>query len=361
MYSNPLLLLLALLGPTAILAQLNVLARKAGKLYFGTATDTGELGNTTYYSILTNTSEFGQLVPSNGQKWIFTEPLQGVFNFTEGHIVTDITQKTGQLLRCHNLVWHSQLAPWVENTTWTAETLAPMLEEHVFREAREWKGKCYAWDVVNEALDEDGSFRESVFFDILGPEFIKIAFRAAARADPGAKLYYNDYNIESPGNKSAAARTIVKMLQDDGIKVDGVGLQSHFVVGSTPSIDEQIETMRGYADLGVEVAITELDIRLDLPANTSNLAQQKEDYKKTVGACMQVKECIGITVWDFWDPVSWVPSVFEGQGAATLYFDNFTKHPAYYGVVEALTNKTDGGKPGCKSRREAKRSKPSFP
>lgn len=188
---------------------------------------------------------------------------------------------------------------------WTKETLTQALVQHVTHEARHWAGQCYAWDVVNEALNDDGTYRNDTFLSVLGPDYIKIAFRAAAAADPWAKLYYNDYNIESPGNKSASVRTnIVKFLQDDGIRIDGVGLQSHFTTGNSPTIDQQIETMKGYTDMGVDVAITELDVKTELPDTPEKLQQQKQAYTDAVGACMQVYRCVGMTVWDFYDPVS---------------------------------------------------------
>lgn len=202
-----------------------------------------------------------------------------MFNFTEGEIVTDLAKEQGKFLRCHALVWHSQLAPWVEEKNWTAEALTAAVTEHVNRVAGHWKGQCYAWDVVNEALNEDGTYRESVFYNVLGEDFIKLAFRLAAAADPDAKLYYNDYNLESPSPKSEAARGIVRMLQEDGIRIDGIGMQAHLTAGEAPSLDEQIAVIESYAELGVEVALTELDIRIVLPVNETNLAWQKEDYK----------------------------------------------------------------------------------
>lgn len=184
-------------------AQLNALAQKAGKLYFGTATDNGELNNTRYVSILRDRREFGQLTPSNGQKWMYVEPEQGVFNFTPGSVVTNLARKDRQFLRCHNLVWHSQLAPWVENGNWTKETLTKAMVNHIEHVAGHWKGQCYAWDVLNEALNDDGTYRESVFLNVIGPEYIRIAFKTAARVDPHAKLYYNDYNLEGVTSKSS--------------------------------------------------------------------------------------------------------------------------------------------------------------
>ena len=145
--------------------------------------------------------------------------------------------------------------------------------------AGHYKGKCYAWDVVNEALEEDGSWRESVFYQVLGEEYIKLAFRLAAEVDPEAKLYYNDYNIERPGDKVDGALRIVKMLQDDGIRIDGVGMQAHFTIGRSPSLDDQIAVIESYGALNVEVAYTELDVRVDIPSNSTGHALQKKEYR----------------------------------------------------------------------------------
>jgi endo-1,4-beta-xylanase len=124
-------------------------------------------------------------------QWIFVEPEIHVFNYTEGEIVSDLAKKSGDVLRCHNLVWHSQLAPWVENTTWSKENMTAMLREHILKEAGHWKGQCYAWDVLNEALNDNGTYRETVFYNTLGPDYIPFIFKVAAEADPHAKLYYN--------------------------------------------------------------------------------------------------------------------------------------------------------------------------
>ncbi|KAK4118400.1 glycoside hydrolase family 10 protein, partial [Parathielavia appendiculata] len=331
---------------------LDVLAKKAGLKYFGAATDSPgqreragyEEVYPQYDQIMWESGEFGQTTPTNGQKWLFAEPTRGVFNYTEGEIVTSLAKKHGMYLRCHALVWHSQLAPWVESTTWTADELRKVIVDHITNVAGHWKGQCYAWDVVNEALNEDGTYRQSVFYKVLGEEYIKLAFKTAAAVDPQAKLYYNDYNLESPSGKTAGAQRIVKMLQAEGIKIDGVGLQAHLVAEGHPTLDQHIDAIKGFTDLGVEVALTELDIRLTLPATAENLALQKEAYKNAVGACVQVDGCVGVTLWDFYDPFSWVPYVFPSEGAATLWFEDFTKHPAYDGVVEALTNKTSNGK-----------------
>jgi endo-1,4-beta-xylanase len=157
--------------------------------------------------------------------------------------------------------------------------------------------------VVNEAFEDNGTFRNDVFFRVIGQPYIKIAFDAAAAADPDVKLYYNDYSIESPSPKTTSALNLVKSLKASGTKIDGVGLQSHFIVGATPSKAIQMANLQSFAALGVEVAITELDIRMKLPSTTALNIQQSADYQATTAACVGVKACVGITVWDFDDKV----------------------------------------------------------
>lgn len=129
---------------------------------------------------------------------------------------------------------------------------------------------------------------------------------------------------------------MISDLKDAGVQVDGVGFQAHFVVGETPDTDTQVANMGAFVDLGVEVAITELDIRMDLPANDDLLAQQSDDYASTVAACIQTDGCVGVTVWDFDDEFSWVPSTFEGQGAADLFDEDLKPKPAFDGTLAAL-------------------------
>lgn len=170
-----------------------------------------------------------------------------------------------------------------------------MIVRHITNVAGHWKGRCYAWDVVNEALEDDGTWRQSVFYKVLGEDYIKLAFRTAAEVDPDAKLYYNDYNLESVSAKSEAARGIVKMLQADGIRIDGIGMQAHLVAHRAPTLDQQIEVISSYAELGVEVALTELDVRIELPVNETNLEWQKEAYKAVSRGPHVSKVCMTLT------------------------------------------------------------------
>ena len=315
-----------------------------GLLYFGTATD-NPANDAAYTKALSNSSDFGQITPANQQKWDAIEPDEGQFTFTRADAIVSLATENGQMMRCHNLVWHQQLPAWVTGGTWTKATLTAALQAHVTGEVTHYKGKCYAWDVVNEALNDDGTFRSDVFMKIIGEDYIRIAFEAAAAADPQAKLYYNDFSIETPSPKTTAALNIVKKLKAAGTKIDGVGFQSHFIVGSTPSETTQISNLRSFTALGVEVALTELDIRMKLPSTAASLSQQKTDYQTSISACVAVDGCVGITVWDFGDKYSWVPSTFMGFGSADLFDETVKPKPAYSGVAAGFTssNTTSNG------------------
>ncbi|KAL1880035.1 hypothetical protein Daus18300_001398 [Diaporthe australafricana] len=337
---------LALVAATGANAQLHKLAVAAGLKYFGSATDNPELTDTAYTAILSDAEEFGQITPGNSQKWDTIEPQNGTFSFTKGDVIADLAKTNSQILRCHNLVWYNQLPSWVSSGSWTNETLTAVLQTHITSEVEHYKGQCYAWDVVNEAISDagDGSLRDNVFYTTIGEYYLPIAFAAAAAADPDAKLYYNDYSIEFSGAKTTAALGIVDLIQGAGVKIDGVGLQGHFIVGSTPSAKDLAGVLEQYTAKGVEVAYTELDVRhSSVPADDAAVQQQATDYTSVVSACLQVEGCVGVTVWDFYDKFSWVPSTFSGAGEACLYDENLSKKPAWTSISSALAAAGTGG------------------
>jgi endo-1,4-beta-xylanase len=168
--------------------------------------------------------------------------------------------------------------------------------------------------VINEPFNDDGTWRSDVFYNTLGTSYVAIALQAARAADPGAKLYINDYNVEGSGAKASALLALVQSLQSQGVPIDGVGFQCHFIVGEVPGTLQS--NMEAFTALGIELAITELDIRMTLPSTDALLAQQKADYETVIGACNAVKGCVGVTIWDYTDKYSWVPGTFPGQGAA---------------------------------------------
>jgi endo-1,4-beta-xylanase len=341
---------MAVAAPSSAAAEptLGQLAAAKGR-YFGSATDNPTLNNSAYTAVLG--SEFGQITVGNTQKWQYTEPSRGQFDYTQADQIVAFAQAHNQLVRGHTLVWHNQLASWVNDVP--AGELLGVMRNHIANVAGHFKGKVIHWDVVNEAFEDDGTRRQSVFQQKLGDGYIAEAFKAARAADPNAKLYYNDYNIDGIGAKSDAVYNLVKSFKQQGIPIDGVGLQAHLVLGQVPSTMRQ--NIQRFADLGVDVAITELDIRMRTPRDASKDAQQAADYRTVTNACLAVTRCVGITVWDFSDGYSWIPSVFPGEGAALIYDENFAKKPSYWAVYEALggttttttTTTTGGNGTGC--------------
>lgn len=189
-----------------------------------------------------NTHDFGEATPANIMKFEFVEPEQGVFNWTGPQEFLDIAHATRKYVRCHNLIWKSELPTWVTDPAvpWTNATLSAVIYEHVYNIVEHFGDQCYSWDVVNEALADSpaGSYdNSSIFYDVIGPAYVVEAFQAATDAvrknHLSVKLFYNDYNIEYPGAKSTAAQAIVSELKARNIQIDGVGLESHFIVGKS--------------------------------------------------------------------------------------------------------------------------------
>ncbi|MGA5064909.1 endo-1,4-beta-xylanase [Streptomyces exfoliatus] len=315
-------------------APLRDLAAARG-VYLGTAVTGGKL--TGGYAD-TAAAQFDSITPGNEMKWDAVESVRGQFDWAGADRVVAFAEAHAQKVRGHTLVWHSQLPSWVNNGTWTADTLRTVMTDHVTTEVSRYKGRVDHWDVVNEPLNEDGTLRRSVFGATLGESYIADAFRAARAADPAAKLYVNDYSTDGIGAKSDGMYDLVKRLLAQGVPIDGVGFQAHLILGQVPASMEA--NLRRFADLGVDVAVTELDIRMTLPATAEKLDRQKADYAAVMRACLAVTRCAGVTVWGFTDSDSWIPDFFPGEGAATLYDEGLNPKPAYAGVAGALAPTT---------------------
>lgn len=185
-------------------------------------------------------------------KWDATEPARGQFSYTKGDAVVDFAGRHGQSVRGHTLVWHNQLPGWVSSLP--ADQTRSAMETHIANVAGHYQGEVYAWDVVNEPFNEDGTFRSSPFHAAMGKDYITYALRAAKAADPDAKLYLNDYNIEGFGAKSDAMYDLVRELKAQGVPLDGVGFQAHLAV-QYGFPDRMQENLQRFADLGLDVAI----------------------------------------------------------------------------------------------------------
>ncbi|MFE9633398.1 non-reducing end alpha-L-arabinofuranosidase family hydrolase [Streptomyces sp. NPDC006463] len=320
-----------LLPSSAGAAALGTQAAPSGR-YFGTAVAAGRLGDSKYAAIADR--EFNMITPENEMKWDAIEPSRGNFNFGPADQIVNRAMAHGQRMRGHTTVWHSQLPSWVSSIG-DANTLRSVMNNHITTEMTHFKGKIYAWDVVNEAFADGGSgqHRSSVFQNVLGNGFIEEAFRTARAADSSAKLCYNDYNIENWSDaKTQGVYSMVKDFKSRGVPIDCVGFQSHFGAGGPPSSFQT--TLSNFAALGVDVQITELDIA---QASSTN-------YANAVNACLSVTRCTGITVWGIRDSDSW------RSGESPLLFDNNGNPKAAYTTVmnalKAASGTAPGGTPG---------------
>jgi len=279
--------------------------------------------------------QFSAVTPENAMKWAVVEPMRGVFDWRAADKLVAFAQANGQKIRGHNLVWYMQLPDWLTSGTFTPTELRQLMVDHVTLEASRYKGSIYAWDVVNETFAEDGAWRHDMWLQAMGPDYVEIALRAARAADPGAKLYINDYNIESAGPKMRALYDLVASLKRKGAPIDGVGFESHFVAGKAP--DDMREVMQAFANLGVDVAVTELDLRVKTPPDAKALDAQAADYAKVIGACVAVKQCVGVSTWGVTDAHSWIPFFFAGYGAALPFDENYQPKPAFFAAIDAFT------------------------
>jgi len=294
------------------------------------------LANDAAYAALLG-QEFSMVTPENSMKWQPLEPQPGQLDFRAADALVAFAQAHDQRIRGHTLVWHNQLPPWLVPTSATLDdaALAALLQQHIAAEVGHFRGAVYAWDVVNEPFNDDGSWRPSLWYTRLGRDYVAQALSWAHAADPDAKLYINDYNIEALGPKSDALYALVAELQARGVPLDGVGVQAH-LASQYPFPATLEANLQRFADLGLDVAITEADVRLPLPADAAALAQQAAYFGRLGRACASQPRCVSFSVWGFTDAHSWVPGTFAGQGAATPFDASLQPKPAYAALQAAF-------------------------
>ena len=210
------------------------------------------------------------------------------------------------------------------------------LRNHIETLVGRYRGRIAQWDVVNEAIADDGTLRDNLWLRGIGPDYIRLAFEDAHAADPNAALFINDYLTELGGPKADTLLWIVQSLRNAGVPIDGVGYQMHELgPGMMPDPDVLAERMRRFADRGLQVEITEMDVALRLPSDPAVDPQRQADaYGSAVMACLAIPRCTGITTWNYADSESWIPGEFPGWGEASLFDDALAPKPA----VERVRN-----------------------
>jgi endo-1,4-beta-xylanase len=318
--------------PTTGNRPLTAAASALGK-YVGTAVQTALLGDPSYRAVVDR--EFGSLTAEYEMKWAVQEPAPGAFNFGPGDQILGYADSHGMRLRAHTLLWHGSVPSWLESLS--PDGLRRAVADHIQAVVGHYRGRVRAWDVVNEAVADDGSgLRDTVFRRGLGDGYIADAFRLAREADPGALLFYNDYNGEGLSAKSNRIYQLVRDLRDAGVPIDGVGLQMHVSASGRPSDASMASNMRRLADLGLAVAITEMDVKTAGAgaSEQTRLDAQRTAYHAVVGLCVNEPRCEGVTFWGFTDAHTWI------TGDQPLLYDaQYQPKPAYFGVLDALSGR----------------------
>ncbi|MDT6984967.1 endo-1,4-beta-xylanase [Streptomyces lusitanus] len=285
--------------------------------------------------------EFSSVSPENQMKWDYIHPERDRYDFGQADAIVEFARRNHQVVRGHTLLWHSQNPAWLEQGDFTKAELRDILREHITTVVGRYRGRIQQWDVANEIFDDQGNLRtqDNIWIRELGPGIVADAFRWAHKADPKAKLFFNDFNVESVNAKSDAYYALVKDLRAQRVPVHGFSVQGHLSTRyGFPG--DLADNLRRFDALGLETAVTELDVRMDVPEGSlptpAQEKQQAEYYQRMLEGCLEVDGCNSFTIWGFTDKYSWVPVFFQGEGFATVMTDDFTRKPAYYAVRDTL-------------------------
>jgi endo-1,4-beta-xylanase len=320
-------------------------ADHAGVL-IGAAVRPSQLSEPAYASTLAR--EFNMVEPEDALKWLALRPDKTTFDFSQGDEIFLFARANRMKVRGHCLVWGRYNPAWLTQSHFTEKQLSHLLREHITKVIRHYRGDVFAWDVVNEALDENGNVRDSIWYNQpgiglaeKGTAYIEQTFRWAHKADPQALLFYNEAEAEGMNRKSDVIFAMVQDFKRRGVPIDGVGLQLH-----VPALDVDIPAMAAniarLTALGVQVHITELDVSLPLnpsgQADDKDLIRQSDVYREIVRACLSNTHCTAIQTWGFTDKYSWIGSHSHGTRGHALPFDrSYQPKPAYRAIYEELS------------------------
>jgi endo-1,4-beta-xylanase len=314
---------------------LHVAADKRG-FYVGASVDVAPFRNEAPYQD-TLRREFNMIVGGNAFKWDSIHPGKNTYNFADTDALMAFAEANGMKVRGHTLVWHNQLPGWLTNSNFTRDEVINLLRDHINTVMGRYKGRILAWDVVNEGIDDaTGGLRTASFwYQKIGPDYIRMAFEFAHEADPAARLYYNDYSAEDMGHKANAVYNLLRDLKAVGVPVDGVGWQMHIVNGFRIT-DANRQNAERLQALGLEMMITELDVRGRLPFSAMDSQTQAESYGEVADFCLRQPNCKALVTWGFTDKYSWIPSFFPGMGEALIFDTNYQPKPAYQSLQAML-------------------------
>ena len=322
--------------PQVVPATLRSLAQ-AHHFYIGSTVNVDALSNEPVYSA-TLAREFNMVTPEVSMKFSETEPQPNVYTFAKADSLVAFAKAHDMQVRGHNLVWYTDLPAWLTTGTFTRSQLITILRNHIITEVTRYRGQVNIWDVMNEAVDDNGALRDSIWLHGIGPQYIDMAFQWAHQANPQARLFYNDYGGEGLGRKSDAIYALVKGMLQRGVPIDGVGLQMHISLDRYPNSQDVLANMQRLTALGLEVQITEMDVKTqdDTHSMAAKMNAEAQLYGEMLHICLSVTRCTAFVMWGFTDAHSWIPA-YTGHPDYPLIFDaQYRPKPAYFALQQAL-------------------------
>ncbi len=348
------------------LAQPSLLDVTSNKFLMGVALTTNQVLGSDTSAVKVINQHFNSIVAENCMKSEVIHPEEDVYNFGPADEFVQFGENNNMFIVGHCLIWHSQLSPWFcvdENgNNVSPEVLKQRMKDHIYTIVGRYKGRIQGWDVVNEAIENDGSYRKSKFYEILGEEYIPLAFQYTHEADPNAELYYNDYSMFVPSRRDRAIK-LISSLKERGIRIDAIGMQGHYVMGG-PTIEEVEESIVKFGETGAKVMFTEFDMAL-LPRNAQGAdISAREDGRDAVNPFVdslpnQVSQewnawmksyfelfirhsdiISRVTMWGLTDGDSWLNDwPIKGRTDYPLLFDrNYQPKPFILDMIQSSTN-----------------------
>jgi len=342
------IIMMFLLASVHSMGQKTLAEATKNKFLFGVAINVQQIKGINPVETKLIKNEFSAIVAENCMKPEQIHPEENRFYWDDADKIVALGEKNKQVVTGHCLIWHSQIGNWFfvgkNGKEVSPEVLKERMRTHILAIVGRYKGRVKGWDVVNEAFEDDGSYRKSKFYNILGKDFIKYAFQFAHQADPNAELYYNDYSMDSPA-KCDAVVALVKELKAAGCRIDAVGSQSHMQMES-PTLEATETSFKKLKDAGIKILITEWDISiLPSPYSGANIAtrfnytKEMDPYREAIPDSIQQKwnkrvldmyalflkysDVIErVTVWGLNDKVSWMNNFpIRGRKDFPVLFD----------------------------------------
>ena len=288
----------------------------------------------TFRSILTK--EFNLITPENTMKFRYIHPGRNEYFFDYTDAVVGYARQHSMKIKGHCLLWYKELPNWLTQGNWSRDQLIAIMEEHIKTVVGRYKGKLMSWDVLNEAITGRGEYGQSIWHQIIGPEYIDMAFRFAHEADPNAILIYNDFFAEGLNKKSDAIYAMVLNLLEKGVPIHEVGFQTHLPENYSPTEQDYQDfatNLKRFTDAGVTVNISEMTVAIEDPVTTEKLVLQADIYGKTLETALKNKKFTTFQVWGFTDKHTTTHS--------RIYDSYYRPKPAYYALLNTLKKKGD--------------------